>query len=133
MKTLTLFFALIFIINTNQTFYSQNVNYQQTSITNDYMQDGTYKYCNDTCDVIVEIKNDVYTEFYPNNEFIKAKIQWINRKEYKLVITEIKKSDLPFGIGTIMKTKIVRKKGSTFYYESNLQGLSWSGKFELIN
>ncbi|WP_405610974.1 hypothetical protein [Polaribacter sp. Asnod1-A03] len=125
-------YILICIISFNTNFYSQNLNQQKVLETEKYLQDGKYKYCTEKCDVIVEIKDNFYTELYPNNEFIKAKIKWTTKEEYKLVITEIQKNDLPFEIGTIMNTKIVRKKGNTFYYESNLEGLSWSGKFEKI-
>ena len=96
------------------------------------IEDGKYKYCNATCDVIVEFKNNIYVEYYPNNEFIKASIKWLSNDHYRLTIVDIQKEGLPFGVGTTMKTKIVRRKGDFIFYESELQGLTWSGKFERI-
>ncbi len=93
------------------------------------LDNGKYKYCTSSCDVIVEIKGDSYTEYYPNEEFIKANIKWVTKDEYKLIITAIEKKGLPFNVGTIMTTKIIRTKGNTHYYESHLDGLTWSGKF----
>lgn len=96
------------------------------------IKDGKYKYSNASCDVIVEFKNNTYTEYHPNKEYIKAKIKWLTEHHYMLEIVEIQKKDLPFGVGTKMTTKVVRKKGNFISYESNLQGLTWSGKFVKI-
>ena len=102
---------------------------EEVTIKNKVLDEGKYFYQNGNKEVLVVIEDGFYTEYHENNEFIKAKIEWSSKNEYKLVITEIKKKNIPFGVGTKMDTKIVRVKGSRFYYESNLQGLTWSGKF----
>tara|TARA_R110002049_G_scaffold74988_9_gene193190 strand:- start:2172 stop:2660 length:489 start_codon:yes stop_codon:yes gene_type:complete len=102
---------------------------EEVEVKNTALEEGKYLYQSGNKNVLVVIENGYYTEYHENNEFIKAKIKWSSENEYKLVITEIKKENLPFGVGTKMDTKIVRVKGARFYYESNLQGLTWSGKF----
>lgn len=102
---------------------------EEATIKNKVLDEGKYFYQNGNKEVLVVIEDGFYTEYHENKEFIKAKIEWSSKNEYKLVITEIKKKNIPFGVGTKMDTKIVRVKGSRFYYESNLQGLTWSGKF----
>lgn len=125
-------FILLLLVSFSLNFWSQNLVYNNSNRQEKSITDGKYKYSNATCDVIVEFNNDIYMEYYPNNEFIMAKIKWISKKEYILEIIEIQKEDLPFSIGTNMKTKIVKNKGNFIYYESELQGLTWSGKFEKI-
>jgi hypothetical protein len=93
------------------------------------LSEGSYTFNNGEKDVLVTIKNGYYTESYSQNEFIKAKIKWHSKNEYKLVVTEINKKDLPFKIGTELNTKIVEVKGNRYYYESELEGLTWTGKF----
>ena len=93
------------------------------------LSEGSYTFNNGEKDVLVTIKNGYYTENYSQNEFIKAKIKWHSKNEYKLVVTEINKKDLPFKIGTELNTKIVEVKGNRYYYESELEGLTWTGKF----
>ena len=102
---------------------------KEVVITNTVLTEGTYTFDNGKKEVLVEIKNGYYTEHYANNEFIKAKINWVSKQEYNLVITEINKKGIPFGEGTILNTKISKVKGNRFYYESNLEGLTWSGRF----
>lgn len=96
------------------------------------LSDGTYTFDNGKKEVLVEIKNGYYTEHYANNEFIQAKIKWVSKTEYNLVITKINKKGIPFGAGTLLNTKISKVKGSKYYYESNLEGLTWTGKFNKI-
>ena len=93
------------------------------------LSEGNYTFNNGEKDVLVTIKNGYYTESYSNNQFIKAKIKWLSKNEYKLVVTEINKKDLPFEVGTQLNTKIVEVKGNRYYYESELEGLTWTGKF----
>ncbi|AUC85596.1 hypothetical protein CW731_09985 [Polaribacter sp. ALD11] len=102
---------------------------KEETIKNTVLSEGKYTFDNGKKEILVEIKDGYYTEYYTNNEFVKAKIKWTSESEYKLVITEINKQSLPFGVGTILNTKISRVKGNRYYYDSNLEGLTWSGKF----
>ena len=97
------------------------------------LEEGKYAYTSKGKEVIVEIKDGFYTEYHGENEFIKAKINWSSENNYKLVVTEIQKENLPFKEGTVMETEIIKVKGDKFYYESNLEGLTWSGRFRKID
>ena len=110
------------------TFLTMNVASQDKAIANKVLADGTYFYSENKGKILVKIKGDNYTEFHPNNEFIKANIEWISNKMYKLVITEIKKSDLPFKKGTFLITEITKVKEDSYYYQSTLGLQNWTGK-----
>ncbi|TXD49797.1 hypothetical protein [Polaribacter sp. IC073] len=116
-------------INRLDTFNISEDDENVEKIQSTLLNEGKYTFDNGEKDILVEIKDGYYTEYYPNNEFVKAKIEWTSKSEYNLIITEINKKGLPFGEGTILNTKISRVKGSRYYYESNLEGLTWSGKF----
>lgn len=102
---------------------------QEDQIENTILNEGIYTFDNGKNEVLVEIKDGYYTEYYSDNQIVKAKIEWVSENEYNLVITKINKKNLPFGPGTTLNTKILKVKGSRYYYESNLEGLTWSGKF----
>lgn len=117
-------------------------NYYQSSLQNSknssleiketLLEEGKYVYTSKGNEIIVEIKDGYYTEYHTNNQYIKAKIEWSAENKYSLEIIDINRDNLPFEVGTKMDTKIVKIKGSRIYYESNLQGLTWSGKFRKI-
>ncbi|WP_299671569.1 hypothetical protein [uncultured Polaribacter sp.] len=96
------------------------------------LKEGEYTFDNGKKNVLVVIKDGHYTEHYSEGEFIKAQMKWVSKDEYNLIITDINKENLPFGVGTKLHTKIFRVKGSRYYYESNLEGLSWTGRFTKI-
>jgi hypothetical protein len=104
-------------------------NFIESKIEETVLSEGEYTFDNGKNNILVEIKDGYYTEHYANKEFIKAKLKWVSKYEYNLIITEIHKKGLPFVAGTILNTKIFKVKGNRFYYESNLEGLSWTGKF----
>jgi hypothetical protein len=52
---------------------------------------------------------------------------------YKLVITEIKKSNLPFKKGTQLITKITRIKEDNYYYKASLGQQAWTGKLVKVS
>ncbi|AUC85595.1 hypothetical protein CW731_09980 [Polaribacter sp. ALD11] len=106
-----------------------NVSEEDEKEVNFVLSEGKYTFDNGKKDVLVEFKDGYYTEYYTNDEFVKAKVNWISENEYNLVITEINKKGLPFVEGTTLNTRISRVKGSRYYYKSNLEGLTWSGKF----
>ena len=108
---------------------STEANFIENKIEDTILSEGEYTFDNGNKNILVEIKDGYYIEHYPNNEFIKAKLKWVSKYEYNLVITEMHKKGLPFVAGTILNTKIFKVKGNRFYYESNLEGLSWTGKF----
>ena len=112
-----------------QAVLSNESNFIEKKIKETVLSEGEYTFDNGKNNILVEINEGYYTEHYANNEFIKAKLKWISKYEYNLIITEIHKKGLPFVAGTILNTKIFKVKGNRYYYESNLEGLSWTGKF----
>ncbi|MCI2229894.1 hypothetical protein MC378_12015 [Polaribacter sp. MSW13] len=144
-NTIKTFGIAILFLATTINFYSQDiamttserdtqVTYSSdTVITNTALKEGTYTYRLGSNDVIVSIKGDYYTEYYPNNEFIKAKINWTSEDEYTLTIVDLKKKNIPFKAGTTLNTKITKVKGNKYYYKSDLQDLSWTGKFKKVD
>ncbi len=132
-------FVLLLIISVTFNTISQNIAYNSVSnmtkklqknniVINKVLDDGKYHYAKSKEKVLIEINGDKYIEHHPNNEFIKAKIIWSSNNNYKLVITEINKPNLPFIKGTELKTEIVKKKGKKFYYKSELANRNWAGK-----
>ncbi|WP_299062617.1 hypothetical protein [uncultured Polaribacter sp.] len=109
-----------------------NSNSKSLEIKETLLEEGKYVYSSKGNEVIVEIKDGYYTEYHANNEYIKAKIEWSAENKYTLEIIDINKDNLPFEVGTKMDTEIVKIKGTRIYYESNLEGLTWSGKFRKI-
>ena len=109
---------------------SEEATKNKKPITNNVvLTEGTYTFNNGKKEVLVSIKNGYYTEHYANNEFIKAKLKWISKYEYALIITEINKTGVPFSAGTLLNTKIFKVRGNKYFYKSNLEGLTWTGKF----
>ncbi|MCG1035236.1 hypothetical protein [Polaribacter sargassicola] len=100
------------------------------------LQNGTYSYKLGSEEIKVSIEGGYYTEHHPNNEFIKAKINWVAADEYTLTIVDLKKDNLPFKAGTKLSTKITKVKGDKYYYESDLLGSNqstWTGKFKKLD
>ncbi|ARV07180.1 hypothetical protein BTO04_11005 [Polaribacter sp. SA4-10] len=134
-KILVLFFLTSVTFQTT----SQNLAYNNVDYIKDYpknnattsskaLANGSYFYRTNTKKVLVEINGNSYTEYHPNNEFIKAEINWTTSNSYKLIITEIKKADLPFKKGTELKTEILKVKGKKYIYKSTLGNNNWTGK-----
>ena len=138
MKKLFKHLIILITLSATSNAFSQdlaynNVNHdinspKKSTTTSKALEDGNYFYSKNTNKVLVEIKGDTYTEYHPNNEFVKAKIKWTSSSSYKLIITEINKPNLPFKKGTELKTEIVKKKGKKFYYKSELAKRNWTGK-----
>lgn len=131
-KTLVLFI----LISTTFQSYSQNLAYnklnnnlkKKATVSNKTLENGSYFYLKNHRKIFVEINGNSYTEYHPNNEFIKAEINWITKNRYKLIITEIEKSGLPFKKGTELKTKVSKVRGEKYKYKSTLGKHSWTGK-----
>lgn len=145
MKNLHIILGLVLLVSLNsQSFWSQNLaintNLKKTSVNNfipknkkavnTILTEGNYTYVCKGKEVLVKIKDGYYKENYENNEFIEAKINWISENEYSLTITDINKKNLPFKKGTQLNTKIIKVKNNKYYYESNLNGLTWTGNFK---
>lgn len=105
---------------------------QKNIVIKKVLDNGSYFYSCCTEKILVEINGNSYTEYHPNNEFIKAKITWVTNNSYKLIITEIKKAGLPFKKGTELKTEILKIKGQKYSYKSTLNTHSWTGKLNKI-
>ncbi|MFQ3305438.1 MAG: hypothetical protein ACI9JT_000355 [Polaribacter sp.] len=115
------------------TFLTIHIFSQNKTIIKKALTDGTYFYSENKGKILVKIKGTNYTEYHPNNEFIKANIEWISNRVYKLVITEIKKSNLPFKKGTQLITKITRIKEDNYYYKASLGQQAWTGKLVKVS
>jgi hypothetical protein len=115
------------------TFLTINVFSQNKTIINKVLADGTYFYSENKGKILVKIKGANYTEYHPNQEFIKANIEWVSNRMYKLVITEIKKSNLPFKRGTLLITEITKIKEDNYYYQSTLGQQNWTGKLVKVS
>lgn len=143
MKNFKVIIFLLFVSFTSK-FFAQDIAYNDVKINltkekksnatfKKSLEDGKYKYDNSRSEVIVEIKGNSYTEYYPNNEFIKAEIHWLSTDEYILIIKEIKKPNLPFKKGDVFNTKILKNRGNRYYYSSGYQDRNWTGKFLKID
>lgn len=71
-------------------------------IKNAALENGRYTYKFLENDIVVDIKDNLYYEYHPNNEFVKAKIDWISEYEYKLIIIDMERMEAPFKIGTTL-------------------------------
>lgn len=87
----------------------------QNNTSNTILENGTYSYKLGSKEVIVSIKNGYYTETYANNEFIKAKIDWLTENQYTLTIVDLNKENLPFKEGTKLTTKITKVKAINIF------------------
>lgn len=109
---------------------SEEATKNKKAITNNVvLSEGDYGFNNGNKEILVTIRDGYYTECYGNNEFIRAKLKWISKYEFNLIITEINKKGLPFLPGTLLNTKIFKVRGNKYFYKSNLEGLTWTGKF----
>ena len=142
MKNINKLLGLLLIISiSSHNLISQNIvmtsyetdnlkNTKTFNAKNTALKEGLYKYKNMRSEVLVEIKDNTYTEYHPNNEFIKANINWIDKYTYVLTITALNKSSFPHSVGTELITNITKIKGKKILYEATIDnGLSWSGKF----
>ncbi|SHM88220.1 hypothetical protein [Polaribacter sp. KT 15] len=114
---------------------SSETTFNSNNTSNTILENGTYSYKLGSKEVIVSIKNGYYTETYANNEFIKAKIDWLTENQYTLTIVDLNKENLPFKEGTKLTTKITKVKGNQYFYKSDLidtHKASWTGKFKKI-
>lgn len=122
--------AMINIDKTSTEIYSN-----ETEVANTVLKNGTYTYKLGANDIIVSIKGGYYTEYHPNDEFIKAEINWTSESEYTLTIVDLKRKNIPFKEGTTLNTKITKVKGDKYYYRSDLLNSgdsSWTGKFRKV-
>ncbi|MEO9571798.1 MAG: hypothetical protein ABJH82_11330 [Polaribacter sp.] len=101
-------------------------------VKNAVLEDGMYTYKFRKDDILVEIKNGIYYEYHPKNEFIKAKIDWISEYEYKLIIIDIEKRGVPFKIGDQLTAEIVKIKNNEYFYTSRFNKKTGKGSFKKI-
>ncbi len=101
-------------------------------IKNAALENGRYTYKFLENDIVVDIKDNLYYEYHSNNEFVKAKIDWISEYEYKLTIIGMERREAPFKIGTTLSAEITKIDGINYYYNSKLNGKTAKGKFKKI-
>lgn len=101
-------------------------------IKNAVLEDGMYTYKFRKDDILVEIKDGIYYEYHPKNEFIKAKIDWISEYEYKLIIIDIERRGVPFKVGDKLTAEIVKIKNNEYFYTSRFNDKTGKGSFKKI-
>ncbi|WP_298882852.1 hypothetical protein [uncultured Polaribacter sp.] len=101
-------------------------------VNNAILEDGKYTYKFRENDILIEIKNGIYYEYHPKNEFIKAKIDWISEYEYKLIIVDIERRGVPFKVGDELTAEIVKIKGDEYFYTSRFNNKTGKGSFKKV-
>ncbi|MCL7752700.1 hypothetical protein [Polaribacter sp. Z022] len=139
-----IFITLLILISFNyQTSFSQDiaqVSYFKTdakiySIGNDLevkdvvLEDGKYTYNFRKKEILIEIKDGFYYEYHPNNKYIKAKIKWLSKYEYKLVITDIELNGSSFKVGQELTSEITKIRNNQYFYNSRFKNKTYKGSF----
>ena len=96
------------------------------------LEDGKYTYDYKNKTVSVEIKGDYYFEYFPNKEYIKAKIYWFTKYQYSLTIVDLQKKNFPLKIGDKLNARISKIEEDKYYYESTLNNKKMRGSFRKI-
>ena len=99
-------------------------------IKNAVLDDGLYVYEYKKKKVNVEIKDGYYYEYARNDEFLKAKIDWLSEFKYKLTIVSAKTNQIKKGDALI--SEIIDINGNNFYYKSYFKGKVVKGNFVKI-
>ena len=101
-------------------------------VRNAILEDGKYTYTFKEKNILVEIKDGYYYEYHPNNEYIKAEIDWITEYKYNLIIVDIEKKGVPLKVGSKLTSEITKIKGDEFFYTSILNNKKGSGSFKKV-
>lgn len=143
MKNIKLLITLLFLISLNnfnaQDFVKSTITTQYPTvfkashkivIKNAILSDGNYVFnANKKEKVFVTIENGFYTEIYPNNEFVKAKINWVSEYAYKLKIVEVKKARFKYKVGEEFTSEITDITEEKYSYQTKLEnGKIYRGK-----
>ena len=98
-------------------------------IKNAVLDDGMYMYEYKNRKVNVEIKEGYYYEYMHNNQFLKAKIDWVSEFKYKLTIVQVETDNYPFEKGDSLTSEIIKIEGDEYYYKSFFNGKVGKGNF----
>ena len=98
-------------------------------IKNATLEDGMYMYGYKKRKVNVEIKDGYYYEYMHNNQFLKAKIDWVSEFKYKLTIVQVETDQYPFEKGDSLISEITKIEGDEYHYKSFFKGKLGRGNF----
>lgn len=82
--------------------------------------------------VLVVFEDNIHTEYYSDNKYIKSKVSWKSNNECLMTVLETNLPSFPFEIGTTLTMKITKIKGKNVFYESTLAGRTWAGKMKKV-
>lgn len=98
-------------------------------IKNAALEDGSYTYKYKRKVINVEIKNGYYYEYFRNNQYLKAKIDWLSEFTYKLTIVDVETSIYPFKKEDTLVGEIIKIEQDKFYYKTLFKGRELTGNF----
>lgn len=98
-------------------------------IKNAVLDEGLYVYEYKKRKINVEIKDGYYYEYMHNNQFLKAKIDWLSEFKYKLTIVKIQTEQYSFKKGDSLTSEITKIEGNEYYYKSFFEGKVVRGNF----
>lgn len=101
-------------------------------IKNAILDEGLYVYEYKKRKINVEIKDGYYYEYMHNNQFLKAKIDWLSEFKYKLTIVNVQTEQYPFKKGDSLTSEITKIEGNEYYYKSFFEGKVVRGYFVKI-
>lgn len=107
--------------------------FNRTIVENGILGNGKYTYEFKNKNILVEIKDDLYYEYHPEKEYIKAKIDWLSEYKYQLTIVDIQKKGTPLKIGSKLTSRIVKIEGNEYFYTSILNKKTGKGSFKKVN
>ena len=101
-------------------------------VENPVLKDGEYTYTYKEKQVSVEIKDGYYYEYHPEKEYIKAVIDWKSEYQYKLIIVDMEKRNVPLKVGSELTAEIVKIDGNKYFYTSRLNNKTGNGSFTKV-
>lgn len=101
-------------------------------VENPVLKDGKYTYKFKDKKILVEIKNGYYYEYHPDKEYIKAVIDWKSEYQYKLIIVDIEKRNVPLKVGSELTAEIVKIDGNKYFYTFRLNNKTGNGSFTKV-
>lgn len=101
-------------------------------IKNAVLEDGSYTYKYKRKVINVDVKNGYYYEYFRNNQYLKAKIDWLSEFTYKLTIVDVETSIYPFKKGDALIGEIIKIEQNNFYYKTLFRGRELRGNFKKV-
>ncbi|TXF78912.1 hypothetical protein [Chryseobacterium sp.] len=125
MKSTFKYFLLFFLVLSYSTIKAQNYKevLKSSHIKNFY--DGTNFNT-------IKIKDGIHYETIENRYLVVSKVIWIDDQSFFLEIIENDVPDFPFSSGARMKINILKKENDFIFYEAELRGKKFKGKYQII-